>query len=278
MEQGLIRSAFGAVEAPDALRQRVGNMTAEDRKEGKGNVKATTLRMVSFAVVVILLVMAFTPKAQEEKLVTAPGILRVYGCELEGKTAEELAEFEIVKGDMPYTKSNWCFIMSTAPGVYLSMQISEDFFPDCDITIDARADYGELTFYDLEDGQEVDRGKNKTVENGKTLVWTGRELLKFLGSEGVESYADELDKFGPVYVQLIAKADDHIVGYAVFRVVHTKPLEHIDTEEELSAWESIPIFGLELIESQSYPMIDGEFQKVTEEYIFRQIELCKRMI
>ena len=87
-----------------------------------------------------------------------------------------------------------------------------------------------------------------TVDSGKSATW--------LPGEGTS-----LD-----YVVFTAWAGEHIVGYAVAKV--RPAVVGIAVGE--------PLYTAEILESVTFPLIDGEFQDVTEEYISQQIEELKQ--
>ena len=87
-----------------------------------------------------------------------------------------------------------------------------------------------------------------TVNNGDTVRW--QEFTP----EGV------YEKFEIAYVEIIAKVDDKIVGYAVIK---------ISPENGLS-------FNAEIVKSAIFPKVDGQYQKVTQKQVEAKINAVKK--
>ena len=131
---------------------------------------------------------------------------------------------------------------------------------------DAVFSVGDVTFYPmLDSGQwggekmsfhmHADRGyfiipmnfaspSNAHVENGAPATWKSGLL-------------------GDGYVEFVAWAGDHIVGYALAKI---EPLGE----------DSLYSHSVEILGSVTFPMENGEFQNVTEEYVQEQIKELKK--
>ena len=131
---------------------------------------------------------------------------------------------------------------------------------------DAVFSVGDVTFYpNLDAGQwggekisfhiHADRGSfiipvnfaspsNATVESGIPVTWKSGLL-------------------GDGYVEFVAWAGDHIVGYALAKI---EPLGE----------DSLYSHSVEILGSVTFPLMDGKFQNVTEEYIQEQIKELKK--
>ena len=87
-----------------------------------------------------------------------------------------------------------------------------------------------------------------TVDSGKTAAW--------IAGEGASQD----------YVVFTAWAGEHIVGFAVVKI-------------QPAVGDAVvggPMYEVELLGSATFPLMDGEFQNVTEEYIQEQIEELKK--
>ena len=87
-----------------------------------------------------------------------------------------------------------------------------------------------------------------TVDSGKTATW--------LPEEGQSQD----------YVVFTAWAGEHIVGYAVVKI-------------QPAVGDAVvggPMYEVELLGSATFPLMDGQFQNVTEEYIQEQIDELKK--
>ena len=89
---------------------------------------------------------------------------------------------------------------------------------------------------------------NVTVNSGKSATWIPAE----------EKTSD--------YVTFTAWAGEHIVGYAVVKI---QPIGEVAS--------SMPsLYEVEILDSVLFPLKDGEFQNVTEEYVRQRMEELKK--
>ena len=67
-----------------------------------------------------------------------------------------------------------------------------------------------------------------------------------------------------VYADMVVRDGDNIIGYAVIKIyTHDPEDQHVRT------------FGAVLLQSVSFPLVNSEYQNVTEEYVKSQIEQIK---
>ena len=92
------------------------------------------------------------------------------------------------------------------------------------------------------------------VENGNTAVWRGTSVMD----------GDALQTGETVYVEFIARAGEHIVGFALAQVLPSTENMHLTQ------------YTVEILGGAVYPLVNGEFQNVTEEYAQQQIEALKK--
>lgn len=106
-------------------------------------------------------------------------------------------------------------------------------------------------------------GNNFVVDNDTFIQWIN-DYLVFNGGISTQRYEGK-----STYVDFVLRADDHIVGYAVVEIVGLpNKLEGFE-DDEVAYYDPV------LIASNFYPMVDGKFQNVTEEYINWQIKKAK---
>ena len=232
--------------------------------ERKRSYKGLWLRAAAAAAALaIVLTVVFWPgKTENGGIITAPGIMRVYGYDLDSGTEfEDMIRYELTDSVVTETEG-YAVVMNRLYGLPLTLEVPEESVEGKKITLDVSVDHG--GFYgdihsakykkDKEDTvaslPDVDFGDHFTVENGETIFWRTRELFEEAIAAGVSVY-DFLETIGNViHVQILIKADDHIVGYSVV-AIHYKD----------------GFFFASVRETISFPEVDGKFQKISEEAV-----------
>ena len=254
---------------------------AEDKIEaaakaaGKGRNVWRSVAAVAAIVALVVAVFAMLPKVWEEKpqlglptfgvsgeqtlptdqvletmpqkFFAAPGILKVYGSSKVDATEEELKQYEMTDGIGSYGE------VATVgggqkKGISLLFRFPEDYFGEAKIRFVVSADYGlvwEKKFQGLDCIE---------VENGSLVWWRHGRLAEV-----------EESREGRFYANVIIYADDKAVGYGVIDFCFA-----IDNF-------NMPIFWTTGFTTVCYPLIDGEYQDVTEEYLWEQIAEYKKM-
>lgn len=253
-----LQGTFSKIQTPDELLEEVCSLLSE--KKVRPNTWKIVSRVAACAAVLAIMLTALLWPAKngtdENTIISAPGILKVYACELDDVDPAQLAEYALIVGDTSY-KSTYSPIVNLAcGGSTLSFLTEEEMLEGHEITYDISINYGEIrksgNKYPLED-------KNVTIGNGDTVYWTVDEVIKMISTD----YTTEMvkEKTSGVYADVIIKADGNIVGYAVFEMVCTLP--------------EIYFFNSILLRSVFYPKVDGEFQVITDEYVAEQIANTK---
>lgn len=235
---------------------------AYERAAEKQRRRRAIVRVASIAAVLaLLLTWLLSPgnvKTDEDgNIISAPGILRAYACELDDMNAVQLAEYALIEGETSY-KGAWSpRINLICEGIRLSFLVEDEMLEGHKITYDISVNYGEIEFgYKQED---VTLGKNGTIDNGETICWTGYEVIRL---HTMHDTTEEIKaKTGGVYLDVILKADGNVIGYAVFEIVCTLP--------ELDLYHAV------LQHSVFYPKVEGEFQTISAEYVAQQIASAK---
>ena len=91
------------------------------------------------------------------------------------------------------------------------------------------------------------------VGNGNTAVWRGTSVMD----------GDALQTGETVYVEFIARAGEHIVGFALAQILPSTGNMHLTQ------------YTVEILGATAYPLVDGEFQQVTEDDVSQQIQALK---
>lgn len=144
---------------------------------------------------------------------------------------------------------------------------------------------------DLQDGYKM-RGDEFTIPDRTAIYWTQDA-----------TWSDELrgNMKGKkqAYLRIISYAGEHIIGYTVLRfdrmtceeladarsekISHEKAWEILDNGGELDPDKYYCLYEdhltsayhVRMIESVSFPKVDGEYQNITEEYVNEKLEQIK---
>ena len=186
-----------------------------------------------------------------QKFFAAPGILKVYGSSKVDATEEELKQYEMTDAVGSYGE-----VMTIgggfAPGISLLLRFPEGYYGEAEITLDVFADYGFFFGNDLTDTLP----ESVKAENGSLLWWHYGSLEVFEENENAN---------GIFFVNIVIYADETIVGYGV-----------VDFSYGVAEY-GLPIFWTTGFTTVCYPLIGGEYQAVTEEYIWQEIEKYKEI-
>ena len=237
--------------------------------EKKGTRRNVWFRVAAVAAMlaIVLTVTLWPRRTASGEIITAPGIMKVYGYDLgSGTEIENMIRYElkdsVITGTQDYT---WA--MNRLYGLPMTLQVSEEAFAGKEISLDVSVDHG--GFYgDIHSEKyktdkndtvaslpDVDFGNQFTVENGETIFWRTRELVEEAEKVGMHPY-DYLETIGNViYVEVIIRADGHIVGYTVV-AIHYKE----------------GFFAASVKETVSFPKVNGKFQHISEENVKQMIE------
>lgn len=223
----------------------LGNIS--DEKLGKAmqvydRKRATRSRLIRFAAlaatVAIVLTAMFWPGSGKNGLVTAPGVLKVYAYDNTESTAQKTLVTNLYTGAMKYEPFMWRYFMNAYFGIPVSIELPEGYFGDAKITYDLHTDIGEFVWYKSDSSALEFFGTDATINNGDKIAWT---------CFPTEQNTKAIQEKGCVYIEVIIRADDTAVGYAVLEI-----------------GESEDWFFPVRAETVCYPMIDGEYQDVSE--------------
>ena len=216
-------------------------MQAYEKKKGHRNL---WLRVASVAAALaIILTAAFWPrKAENGEIITAPGIMRVYGYDLEeSQNIDALEKYELTSNDNYYMIiSNDA--LSVSWKTRFTFEVPEDYFANAEITFDVSCKYKEFC-------------DHITVGNGKGIVFDSWEVGK-----QVNAIRKEVGD-GSFYLDIIIRADGNVVGYGVIAFCFC-----YDGQACKAYW----------FKTVCFPLVDGQYQNVSEEYVWEQIANCKQ--
>lgn len=187
------------------------------------------------------------PETLPKTFFAAPGILKVYGSSKVDATEEELKQYEMTDGIGSYGEVI-TIGGGISKGISLLFRFPEDYFGESKISFVVSADYGRFLTADRTSKETV------VVENGGIIWWKYGSLKEI-----------EENREGRFYANVIIYADGKAVGYGIIDFCYG-----IDNF-------NAPIFWTTGFTTVCYPLVDGEYQDVTEEYLWEQIAAHKKM-
>ena len=175
-----------------------------------------------------------------------------FGCSR--RIIEERADIAVLPG------GGWTMAMSVYPGVPISL----DYGGDADTVWSAASDVGSV-FLNAGDVDTV-----LTLSDGETFYWQPDmdDYIDAGASPGARYTPDNYQEYSD-YVSLIARTDGNITGYAVVRCFIER------RESDVVKSGEVFIYNAEIVESAIFPPVDGEYQKVSEEYANERLEAAK---
>lgn len=251
MKKLILSEALGAV--PDDMLQEA--MEVKKRKP----VGKVLFRAAACLAVVVGLLLASMGGGTDEPT-AMPGILKAYAYEVrEQKNVDftGLEEYIFVENQIKPGQNMWNPL--TNYELAITPVVDEEELQDYTITFDVSTKHGLLVgnYHNREKYKtyaDAEMGKQATIDNGETLYWEGYEPC--LDGTARRKAVDPGDD--TIYVDLIIKADENIIGYAIFAIV---PVE---------GWDGNAYTGM-LVHSVYYPMVDGQFQAINEAFVWQEI-------
>lgn len=236
-------------------------------------------RIAAVAAVVAILLAALLWPASDENYVTGPGLLVVRAYAVDEDNITDANSTILKEGvELPF-EYYWCPAMSVGPsGVPLKFSLSEEEYPDKSITFEIFLDGGSFLqpnpdfdwrdYINLPEWTEPDIPANFelsghfTVENNEVLYWQPRTYVKDpITNETIDSFLPDGPSF---YADIIIRADDHIVGYAV--------VEFFQYDRKPYSEGGIPSYSACVLVTASFPKVEGEYQNISTDYMSRLFE------
>ena len=190
------------------------------------------------------------PENTASHIVTKPGFLTV--AAYAASSGEEIVMQEGIELPLNY---DWNPAMSSRPGLPLTLSAADYQ----DVIFEVSADGGELLLW--EGGEIIPVSSPFKAENYTTIYWTA---LYQTDNGSVDLYTGNR-----AYINIMLYEGNNIVGYAVVE---------IRTEDAFDAAEQTYMYYAKLLESVSFPKVDGNYQQITDEYVESEIERIKSEI
>lgn len=255
---------------PDAMLKNA--MGVYERKKKERHI---WVRAIACAAVLALLIgsVFFWPNS-EGNYITGPGVLVVRAYETDEPELSEENSVILQEGitvPMKYTHLPNVSLLKNLLGLPFHFSIFEKEYENAEITFEiwlSGGDFENLYYLyefsgkeDCVDEYEVLRaryaGGHCTIKNNTKLWWKETGHIFDEQNRKVHHVEPESDQ---VFVDIILRADEHIIGYAVIEIMD------IDGRGGF-------VYHTSMLKSVSFPKIEGEYQTVAEEYVKKQFQI-----
>ncbi len=214
-------------------------------KKAKGLSSKWIKRGAIAACLCVALVAGVLFKTSAPDVVIAPGFLTVTAY-----AASSDEEITMQEGIELPTDYKWSLAMSSRPGLPLKLSVTEYD----DLSFEVSVDGGTLLLWE---GNKITYlGSSFNTGNDTTVYWTN---LSQTGENDFERYMGTT-----AYINIVIHEEENIVGYAVVEI-STNDLEN----------EPAQTYSIKLLKSISFPKVNGEYQKITAEYVAAEMEQIK---
>lgn len=228
---------------------------------------ARILRIAAcFAVIIGLILGLPQPRNSSGDVVTGPGLLSVKVCATNAHTSTYM-EAPLEEGVM-VPENAFVATTNSYVGIPIHLSVTAEDFPYEQITYSLSATAG--LYADSERmGYTSDWHTTITCENDSTIRW---DLTGHAGANWYEPLFDHC------FSKIVIYCEGHIIGYAVvyYNRLYTDEWAQMHPEMEkfythLDQPVPIDVFYCALIESVSFPKVDGKFQDISEEYVHERM-------
>ena len=195
-------------------------------------------------------------ESQGYELVKVSGVLKVYACDKENVSEEELKKYELTDTIDSYKTMIVPYTNFGGAAIPFVFSFPSNYFNNDDLKIEITTEYGH--FYTTKDGKVDLHAQKISIKNNEKIYWTHGSV-----DDAIVVYGDE----GRFYADIIIWIENRIVGYGVVDFVFYNP-------DVVGARPSFVTTGFT---TMCFPMIDGKYQNVTEEDVWKEIEAYKQM-
>lgn len=209
-------------------------------------LKRTWISWASIAVACLVLLagLLFWPAGntgEGEQIVALPGVMKVYACEIDSTTEEDLEKYAITDKREGFFATIHLPAASATFRMPISFVISENYWGESEITFRTVSAYEGFL-------------ENLTIANGECIIINSRAI-----AEPVYAVCDQVGINGEFYVDFLIYANEEVVGYGV--------LSFCFVDGNCYAYEFY---------TECFPMIDGKMQEITMDNIQERIRTYKQ--
>lgn len=227
-----------------------------------------TLRIAAcFAVIIGLLFGIPQFQGSDNAVVIGPGMLAVKVCATSAHTSayvEASLEEGVIVPENAFVGATSSYV-----GIPIHLSVASEDFPFDKITYSLSSTAGVYANNDRR-GYTADWFATITCENDSTVRW---DLMHDTSADWYEP------RFDHCFSKIVIYCQGHIIGYAViyYNRLYTDEWAKMHPEMErfyahLEKPVPLDVFYCALIESVSFPKVDGKYQDISEEYVQERME------
>lgn len=223
---------------------------------------------ISATVAVVAIALFILLTTETTRYVTSPNMLTIRGYALNHGTISSENSAVMEEGIEFPLEFAWSQALSCSFGLPIHLFVTDETLVNSHITWEISVQDGEfyLDSTAVQDQISEDTswlelahlGNHFTVDNDTLIQWTNDTTID---ASNIQIYGGESN-----YVDAIIRADGHIIGYAVIEI------RGFDVDEYTNQCTR---FLAVLIDSNYYPMVDGEFQDVSLAFVKKQLFKAK---
>lgn len=244
--------------------ERVSDAHLQEAEDYKKKIHGWVRYVAAAAVLALVMgALAFWPVG-EENYVTGPGLLSIRAYALDEKEISEVNSTVLEEGvELP-----WEYVWSPAINIVRGLPIKLDFptdgYEDAKITLEISTSGGSFYGEPVRCQDPITKeyywsdnlylGSNFTISNNCTLYW-GIFSATYNSAEQKYTPGGDLAR-GSSYLDIIIRADDMIIGYAVVEIYELP-------QDEAPKFS----YKARVIDMVSFPKVDGAYQPITRRYI-----------
>ena len=233
-----------------------------DHFKKQHNRKKLFVSVLSVVIILSFIVGLMIIRSRNNKYTTTPGLLTVIAYAMDDGVVSEIKMEEGV--ELP-RKAIWSSAISSVPGLPIKLQ-----YPTEDVVFDISVDAGSFVGRDdtpLQPNEVYDSTKSSfeffgqkfTLLKPQNIYWQDLEWESY---DNISSYNGSFPvQPEKAYVEILIRKDEHIIGYTVIKI-------YMHSKDSLS-------YLAKILKSVSFPKINGEYQKISYEYVRDKIDTIK---
>ena len=187
----------------------------------------------------------------QKAFITVPSVVKLYSYVRVNTTGEPMEKYEVT--DAIDKQSAFWIEGGYEYDIRFTFSLPMEYYTDAKVTFAVYAPYGD--FRVLDDDQ-------KSVSVGKMAQVPTNEILRWRPKEDVQKMKEEMNP-GDMYFRVLIYADDQLVGFGLVEL----GCNYLFPDYTVSFYA----ITLRRFRTVCYPMVDGQYQPVTEAYVWDEI-------
>lgn len=201
------------------------------------------------AVLAILLTTLLWPgrETANGEIIEAPGVLKVYACNLETTSEDALSEYELMENEFSW-RAVWCATIQDAHydvphfGRPITFRMPKDYYGAAEVTFSVSSEVKDFC-------------KETVLSDGEVFYLT-KQIDTMTKHNIWQKYAEQ-----DFYLDIIIYVDGKIAGYGVMSFYMN------GSNAYCYAYKCATV---------CFPLVDGELQDISEEYVWQKIDEYKQ--